>query len=127
MPWLNVDFWDVLTPDNLHADFVRIAKTLLETKYKDRIIDRGAEYADYIEILEIKGGHVFGGGARIRKTGLPGRFNLKTGARHPLPLEKEEGLDEAVFFMYDESLKRWQRKGTESSEPLRSRSCLWIR
>jgi hypothetical protein len=77
MPWLNVDFWDVLTIEDKHFDFPQLARSIKSMKYAERIKDRGSEYADFVEVLDLSNNQIFGGGARIRKTGLPGGWPIQ--------------------------------------------------
>ncbi len=105
MPWINIDFYAAVALDNKDADLASVLKSVGDRPPKDRLIDRGHEYADYIEITHNSHGQIFGGAAKVRKIGIPNRFNLKTFQRHSLGITSEEGLEEVAYFIYDSSLK----------------------
>jgi Family of unknown function (DUF6731) len=105
LPWINIDFYAAVTLDHKDADLASLLKDVGDLKPKDRLVDRGPEYADYIEVTHISHGQIFGGAAKVRKIGIPNRFNLKTYQRHSLGITTEEGLEEVAYFIYDSSLK----------------------
>ncbi len=104
MHWINIDFYDVFSGDE-RADMMAILSSVGNREPSPRLADRGEEYSDFIEILGVTDKQVFGGGARIRKMGLPGRFNLQFIQHLDLGIGEDEGLEENVFFLYDEPHK----------------------
>jgi Family of unknown function (DUF6731) len=105
MPQINIDFYAAATLDGKHADLANVLKSVGDLEPKQRLVDRGPEYADFIEIINISQNQIFGGAAKVRKIGIPNRFNLKTFQRHALNLGIEEGLEEVAYFIYDSGLK----------------------
>jgi hypothetical protein len=105
LPWINVDFYGAVTLDHKDADLASMLKAIGDLPPKDRLVERGAEYSDYIEITHNSHGQIFGGAAKVRKIGIPNRFNLKTFQRHSLGITNEEGLEEVAHFIYDSGLK----------------------
>ncbi len=105
MPWINVDFYAALTLDHKDANLASMLKYISDLKPNERLVERGPEYSDYIEITHIEHGQIFGGAAKVRKIGIPNRFNLRTFQRHSLGITNEEGLEEIAHFIYDSSSK----------------------
>jgi hypothetical protein len=92
LPWIHADFYGAVTPDKKRAELSAILKGIGDLPPKDRLVPRGSEYADYLEITNILHGQIFGGAAKIRKTDHPNRFNLKTLERHTLGISTEDLL-----------------------------------
>ena len=65
MPWINVDFYAAATSDHKDADLTSILKAVGDLKPADRLVDRGSEYADYLEIDHISHGQTFGGASFV--------------------------------------------------------------
>jgi len=106
MPWLRVDFWHVRRDvNNQHFDLLPVMQRIAAMPQQQRLIDRGIEYSDYLEVPQIQGRQVFGEAARGRKVNLPGRLNWQTGDRGALGILPTEAVDEAVNFVYDADLR----------------------
>ena len=106
MPWLNVDFWHILQDaDNEHFDFLTLLRQLSDLPANQRLLDRGVEYSDFLEVPQFQEGQVFAEATRGRKVNLPGRLNVVTGVRGDLGVYRDEAVDEAVHFLYDGNLR----------------------
>lgn len=107
MPWLKVDFWNVLqNVDNAPSDFLGYMRQFGNLPAAQRLVDRGIEHCDFLEVPQfLNNNQVFGEATRGRKVNLPGKLNVQNGARVDLGVRPEEAVDEAVHFVYDASLQ----------------------
>ncbi len=101
---LNVDFWHVLDPEGDPIDLHSLLSPLKKTPATKRLLSRDSEHSDYLEIMSDSHGQIFGAVSRVRMTGLPGRFDLKTAKHRELEIGEDEGIDEVSFFVYDAGL-----------------------
>ena len=106
MPWLKVDFWNVLRDiDNQPFDFVTFMQPLRDLPPAQRLVDRGVEYCDFLEVPQFLNGQVFGFATRGRKVNLPGKLNVRSGARGELGVRADEAVDEPIHFLYNAGLR----------------------
>jgi hypothetical protein len=98
---VNIDFWHVLDSNGDPVDAHGLLLPLKSTSATKRLRRRDSEHADYIEIGSTKNDQIFGWVSRVRMSGLPGRFNLKTAKRQALEITDDEGIDEVGYFLYD--------------------------
>ena len=106
MPWLNIDFYSALDKSKKKRIALgAILKEIGDLPPHKRLLLRGPEYADYIELRHVSANQIFGGAARIRRMGLPSRFNLRTIQRRDLGFDPDEGLEEIAYFIFDDELE----------------------
>jgi hypothetical protein len=102
---VNVDFWHVLDMKGNPVDAYSLLLPLKKIPPTKRLRRRDSEHSDYIEISSDKNNQIFGCVSRVRMSGLPGRFNLKTAKRQELEITDDEGIDEVGYFLYDAGLQ----------------------
>lgn len=102
---LNVDFWHVVDPSGDPVDVHSLLSPLKRTPPPKRLIRRDSEHSDYLEIINDSRNQIFGAVSRVRMSGLPGRFDLRTAKHRELEITENEGIDEVGFFFYDASLQ----------------------
>lgn len=106
MPWLRVDFWNVLRDvDNEPFDLFAFMGQFGAMPQAQRLVDRGVEYSDFLEVPAFLNRQVCGEATRGRKVNLPGKLNVRSGARAELGIRPDEAVDEAVRFVYDADLQ----------------------
>lgn len=102
---VNVDFWQVFDADDERIDAYSLLAPLRDLPGTKRLHHRDSEHSDHIEILDNRYKQVFGRVSRVRMSGLPGRFNLKTAKRSELEITDDEGIDEIGYFLYDSEVQ----------------------
>lgn len=106
MPWLTVDFWHVLQDaNNSPFDLLAFLSQLGNLPAQQRLVDRGIEYSDFLETPQFGNGQAFGEATRGRKVNLPGKLNVRSGARSDLGVMPDEAVDEAIRYVYDAGLQ----------------------
>lgn len=98
---VNTDFWHVFDSNDAPVDAYSLLLPLKSVASNKRLKHRDSEHADFIEINSVNQKQVFGSASRVRMSGLPGRFNLKTAKRQALGITADEGIDEVTYFLYD--------------------------
>ena len=106
MPWLRVDFWNVLRDvDDEPFDLFAYMRQFVALPPRQRLVDRGVEYCDFLEAPQFLDRQVCGEATRGRKVNLPGKLNVQSGARGDLGVRPDEAVDEAIHFVYDADLR----------------------
>lgn len=102
MKTVKYDFFQVETPED--RPLVDILDDIFLKEYEDRIVEIFGYPVCLDQLASSSNGKVHGLFIKVRMDGIPPKANIKTGEKHAIELDDDEGLGEDTVFIFDPSL-----------------------
>jgi len=102
MKTVRYDFFRVETPED--RPLVGILEDIFSKEYEERIVEIFGYPVCLDQLASSSNGKVHGLFIKVRMDGIPPKTNIKTGEKHAIELDDDEGLGEDTVFIFDPSL-----------------------